>query len=271
MDFNKQTIKYIGKNFFKLLPFAVIPALAFAFSGSFSTVVTFFFSFNLRTLSVWTIFSSFTFFGSYSWTIGLLSMLVFMFFASLIFGAIHRHMKFGKFSYRKPIETLNETVMVVVPFIILVTIIEELTAFVIAILTNFLAILFVNSAVWISLIIVVAIYYGMLLLIGQFLLLVPSVVVAGYSLIDGTVYASKLISGRSNKIALDFFTLMIPIMTISTIVSVFIDINSVQIIVDAILNLIFIMYSISYILVAYYDLTGEERQDLITSRKNYLT
>ncbi|MEG1806294.1 MAG: hypothetical protein RR327_07885, partial [Clostridia bacterium] len=195
MKYGYNTLKYLKKNFFKLIPFVILPAIGLAFTDNIASFITFFFNFELNTTSVWTVYSFFTLIGSRSWSIGIMSVIVLVFFESLLFGAIDRHLKVGRFSFGKSFSTLNETVMIVVPTVLLLVGAYELVAFFNAVIIYFFQIIIPSVAIFAGILSTFLLYSGLTILLIQFSEVIPAVLVVGYPINDACVFSTRMVSG----------------------------------------------------------------------------
>lgn len=272
MNFGKDSIKYIGRNLPRLLLFAVVPAIAFAFTGSPSTFITFFINFNLRSTTVWSIYQNFTLIGSRNWFLGILTILLLIFFTSLLYAAIDRHMKVGKFSFSRPFSRINETIMAVLPYVIVVIFVMEVAAFINSALIYLFVKVAASGAFFIAIVITLIVYICLLICLSQFILLIPSEIVAGYPVKDACVYSTRVIAGKGKIVFFDLAGNFLFCALISSVFAIFLPkLEFLQIIVDSILYCYMIIYLVSYTMVAYFDLSSEPRRDLEYSKKNYLT
>lgn len=272
MGFGKNSTKYIIKNFFKLLVFTIVPSIALAFTGSVSTILTFFFNYKTKTNTVWNIYRNFTFIGSRNWLLGVLAIILISFFLSLLLGAIDRHMKIGKFSFARPFSNLNETVLVVTPVVVVFILLLELVAFVNSSFVFLFAKMPTVPSVILSILITLVFYSAVFIVFAQFMLLIPSQTVAGYPILDACIYSTRMISGKCRIVYLDFLALALIAIGVSTLfVGLLPELKILQFVIDTILYNILLMYLIVYPMVAYFELSSEPRRDLENQRKKYLT
>lgn len=270
MKYGLITIKYLKKHFLKLLPFVLLPALALAFTNNIASFVRFFFNFDANANNVWTIYSFFTVVGAKSWSMGIMAILVLMFFECLLFGGIDRHLKVGKFSYGKSFSALNETVMIVVPCLLILVVAFELVAFLTAVIIYFFQIVMPAIAIFGGIIFTIAIYTGLMMLLIQFLMVIPAVLVVGYPIKDACVFSTKMVSGKTKETMLLVLILMGASIILSAVASLFAS-AFILFVVDALIYIFLMMFVTVYIMVTFFDLSGETRRDLIGKNKKYLT
>ncbi len=273
MRYFKETIKYMWKNLLWLIPYAILPAVAMALSGSLGSSFTFFFRYSdkVSAYTVWDIYKFFSVLFAENWLIGLSAVIVIGFFMCLLFGAIDRHMKVGKFSYKNMFSRLNETVLAVFPTYFVMFGLLEL----IALLNSSLIYIFTKSigfnSIYIAIPITMAMYACFFLTLTQFILLIPSEIVVGYPFKDAVINSIRLVSGSGGAIFVQLSCVMLGGSLISALFDlIFPGIMPIRFFVDFILYMAIMIFTTSYMMVSYFILSNEPRRD-VDEKKKYLT
>lgn len=273
MRYFQETIKYMWKNLLRLIPYAILPAAAMALSGSLGSAFTFFFRYgdNVSSYTVWDIYKFFSVLFSGNWLIGLSAVIVVGFFMCLLFGAIDRHMKVGKFSYKNMFSRLNETVLAVFPTYFAMFALLEL----IALLNSSLIYIFTKSmgfnSIFIAIPISAAMYACFFLTLTQFVLLIPSEIVVGYPFKDAVINSIRLVSGSGHTIFLQLSGVLMGCALLSGIFDLIsFGIMPIRFIVDFVLYMAILIFVTSYMMVSYFILSNEPRRD-VEEKKKYLT
>ena len=271
MNLNKSTIKYITQNGWKFLPITLIAGLALAFSGNLSGSISFFTDIELNASSVWNIYGHFSMLTSRSWVVGILSLILVLFAMSVEYGILDRHLRVGKFSLRKPLASLNDTVMTTVPVIAIAMVLLEVVTF----LTSAVILLLAKTVAFMSLplaiIVTVAIYIGMMFLLAEFMLVIPAMQVVGYPFKDAFIFSTKLVSGNIKRITFDFICVIAIAITASALTAILFHGKVISLLIDTILYSFILLYIPIYSMMAFYEFTGEQRRDIIVNKKSYLT
>ena len=270
MSFNKNTLRYLYNNGWKFLPITLIAGIALAFSGNLSGAVHFFFDMELNASSVWNIYAHFSLLTSRSWLVGILTAIILLFEISLLYGILDRHLRVGTFSYKKPLVSLNDTVMTTVPIVFASMILLELCAF----LTSAVILLVAKTALImtlpISIAVTILIFTLMIFAIVEFILIIPAMQIVGYPFKDAFIFSTKLLSGKVKKIVFDFTLLIISSVLISWLFSLLFDGLILTLCVDTILYTFMLMYIPIYSMLVFYELTNEQRRDINQNKKSYL-
>lgn len=261
------------KNLIRLIPYAILPAAAMALSGGLGSAYTFFFRYSdgVSAYTVWDIYKHFSVLFAENWLIGLSAVIVVGFFMCLLFGAIDRHMKVGRFSYKNMFSRLNETVLAVFPaYFVMFAVLE-----VIGLLNSSLIYIFTKSmgfnSIYIAIPITIAMYACFFLALTQFMLLIPSEIVVGYPVKDAVINSIRLVSGSVKTIFLQIGGVMMGCAFLSGLAELLCHgIVPIRIIVDTVLYMAILIFTTSYMMVAYFMLSNEPRRD-VEEKKKYLT
>ena len=272
MRFFKETTKYVRKNFLRLLPYAILPAVAMALAGRLGSVLTFFFRYSgeVASYTVWDIYKYFSVLLSENWLTGLSALIVVGFFMCLMYGAIDRHMKVGKFSYKNMFSRLNETVMAVGPAYFVLFALLEL----VALLNSSLIFIFTRSmgfnSIYVAIPITMIMYGCLFLGLTQFVILIPSEIVVGYPFKDAVINSVRLVSGKITTVWWQMLVIVFVPALVSALTELVFPNRTVVFFVDVAMYLLILIFTTSYMMVAYFILSDEPRRD-VEEKKKYLT
>ncbi len=270
MRFVKATLKYIFSHFPRIMIIGLLPAFVFAFflyPDAFGIIVEvekikavdsfadeFFLCFNKSILK-----------RPYFVLIELLLLVVSV---SLTMGMVERHFKTGKFTMRAPLSTINNCFLPVGIIIILVFLAYmgyRLLLF--CLLTLLIKIFGVSLGAWVSVIIWVVGFTGiitLLLLLKPVLFTTTTMLVYGYSFKDALGVAIKMPEGE--RAFETGFALVLPF-AVEMLIGSLLKILNAHFITSVIVNTVTIafllQYVVVYLLITMYDLAGLERRDTL--------
>lgn len=274
MLYLKDTFNYIFRNFFKLVLFTIIPSVVLAVAGNTSGAFAFFFNFEENALELGNIYKHFSLIAASDFWLGLLGVVLSCFFLSILFSVIERHMKVGRLSFSRLWARLNETLLSVFPYYLVLVAGCELFAFLISVFITVFYAALGSVAIIPSILLVLGTYFVLFIILAQFVLYIPSQIMVGYPFVDSCINSTKMILGKSVAVALDLYVLCIPTILTAGAISVFLpEAVLLKTIFDVLVCNVGLMVLCVYPMVAYFKISGETRRDLEREdkKKNYIT
>ncbi|HEY8444155.1 MAG TPA: hypothetical protein VIL24_05100 [Clostridia bacterium] len=184
---------------------------------------------------------------------------------SLIIGLMERHLRSGRFGFKNPIRRINESLLAILPLLILVMVIQILFSLIasgLVVLGHYVFSEFGRNPTLLSWSITIVIILGLQLSIidiYSLCLLVPPVyIITGYPYASSISYAVQLRHKDSFKI---FFACVWPYFVVFVLGLIGRLVKVLIIPFNIISYLYLILYFCSLSMTAYYELTGAERMD----------
>ncbi len=268
MKYTIQSVKYLIKNFWYLLPLAVLPAIFLCFTtdeGALSNVVRAFFNGDL---SAWTfndLFCSLSVLNFGSWrsiVFGILEIVVLVPSVALIMAVLEKHFRIGRRTFRGILSKLNDNLLSTCGVALIILTIYEVWALFISTLL-LLASTAKIAAIGYALAVVffLGMHVVLLLLIGIIYLWLPCMQMTGFRPLEALHYSYRLTASFKWKLLavqlLSIFTAEALICTCAVFVANFALSSVLLAIVYAFLIMIFCVR----MQVAYFDRDQIERAD----------
>ncbi len=265
MKLTWETTKYVFRNFIRLIPFAIIPALVMAlvfqrgdlkiflaiagseggYSGSFHDI-----------LQVFSVVSS-----SGWWQIVLVYVLL-VFFLSALYGAVERHVRTGKFSFSKPFSRINDNIIAIAAICLLFIVVYELGIILLAAMLHLVNVTMPGALAPMTVILMCLLATLFLLAISQFMTWIPHMTILGNSFTDACVYSARDSVGHRGELGLSIILPIAVVALLSVVTNLSFVPDVVAIFVNMIYYLFIIVYYIANILIAFFHVRNEPRKDL---------
>ncbi|MBQ9729491.1 MAG: hypothetical protein IJV80_01635 [Clostridia bacterium] len=211
MKYYAQTTKYLAKNGIYLLPFAILPALFFAFSIDQTSVVEVFKSlfagdFNIPFTYIFRAFSLFNYASTAHTLLGLVGVVLLIVCVSMIMAFLEKHMRIGKRSFNGLFSKVNDNVLSTGFIILLFATIYQLWALITS--AAFYIFTFIKSSIavytlWI--LTYLASRFFMVYFLSYFYLWLPSLQLTGFKAIEAFRASYVLVSPVQFRISLSQF------------------------------------------------------------------
>lgn len=216
----KSTLVYILKNFMFMLPLVILPAALLGFSNAFSvdnTPADFFINYakQITSLSAFTMdnftYDLFNYFTSVNlsanWWVYLLGAVTLFFSLCMTVSAVERHMRLGMRSYSSIFSMLNESLLSVLPYFLIMTLGYEFISIVICGMIYLFYVM--NIGGWLlfflSLAVTVIFYAVYMVFMMLSICTVPSMLSDGYRFNVAVSYSARLVSTKLKSIMLKFY------------------------------------------------------------------
>ncbi len=209
MRYTIQSIKYVLKNFFYLLPLAILPAFFLSISTDNEAILCaietllsgkptdFHFIHIFRAISI----LSFTSWRSaISGFFGIISLVV---CAALLMALLEKHMRIGKRTFNGIFSKLNDNLVPTFGYVILVLAIYELWTLIVSVLLFFVSNITIVPLAYVAMAIVfIVAHMALLYAIGVIYLWLPCMQITGFKAVEALYYANHLSSSVQWKISL---------------------------------------------------------------------
>lgn len=265
------TWKYIFRNFWYVLPFAVAPALFLSLTLNYASVrgvLTGFFTGD-PAFSFYQIFTALSFIRIDSWWGAVYSICAFIcivVFLALTLSLVEKHMRIGKRSFNGAFSRLNDNIVSSFFVALLFCSIYELWSLVTAaVLYAFGALVSNAIGVYIlSLLFFIGLIYVLLFVVSVFYLWLPCLQITGFRSYDALRYSYQLVSNiRGRLILAQAFSLLLANLIVG-LGAVFLSALPFQIITFVVFLLLFAEFCVR-MEVAYFETEKLDREDLLKS------
>ena len=210
-------------------------------------------------LNFWEVFTDISFFNCVWWRI-LLKFAGIVIFTSIAVGVIDRDMKVGDFNLKKPLEFLNDNLLVVFPIVTIMFGVFVLGQFIISALIVLWQLILPGAFLWMSIATSALVYIVVLLLFAVSLAWAAEAIETGRSLGKALAEALRNVRGKTVSLLLGIM-LPIPVLLAISHLTAFYNIE-VAWLINIVVYLFVYTYFVSYAFTSYYELCGLEREDL---------
>ena len=199
MNYTLSTSKYIVKNFFYILPFAIIPAFFLSLSVAEDSIINVLHSLFSGRVAAWSFYDLFCAisvlnFGSWKSVItGFLGIVVILPCISVFMAFLEKHMRIGKRTYNGIFSKLNDNAISTLGYALIFIGIYEIWALLTASLLYFLAKIPIVALAYVMLSICFILMHVVLLYaIGAIYLWLPCMQITGFPMMEALQYAHQL-------------------------------------------------------------------------------
>ena len=272
MKYTIRTTKYIFKNFFYILPFAVLPAflLSLSLAGeSIEKVLTATFT---GKLSEWTFFDLFCAisvlnFGDWGSAVaGLLSIIAIFPCVALFMAFLEKHMRIGKRTFNGLLSKLNDNIPSTFGYGLLFLAIYEIWSLITAALLYCVSLISNLIAAYILLgIVFLAMHVLLLYTIGLIYLWLPCMQITGFPMLQALEYSHQLLTPVKWKILAGQLLALLGADALICVCVLFVP-SGIFTLITTILYVFLLLYYCVRMEIAYFDRDHIERADL---RKYY--
>lgn len=271
MRYTLKSSKYIVKNFFYLIPFAIIPAFFCALSIDGEAIFCAIESFFNGTLTEWHFFHLFRAvsifnFSSLETSIGgVLAIPVIILSTALLLALLDKHMRFGKRTYNGIFSKLNDNFVSTCGYVVLLLVLYEVWAL---ITSAFLFLFSRITDVWLAYTLVclsfVAMHVVLIYAISFIYLWLPCMQITGFKASEALYYSHQLMAPIKWKILVSQVVLLLGTETLVTVCAWFLYEYVIWFIIIATLFCagLLLVYCVRMMTV-YFDRDNIERADLM--------
>ncbi len=265
------TWKYIFRNFWYVLPFAVAPALFLSLTLNYASVrgvLTGFFTGD-PAFSFYQIFTALSFIRIDSWWGALYSVCAFIcmvVFLAIMLSLVEKHMRIGKRSFNGAFSRLNDNIVSSFFVTLLYCAIYELWSLVTAAVLYAFGALVLNAVgVYIlSLLFFIGLIYALLFVVSVFYLWLPCLQITGFRAYDALRYSYQLVSNIRGKLILAQALSLLTANIVVGLSAIYLPALPFQIITFVVFLLLFAEFCVR-MEVAYFETENLDREDLLRS------
>jgi hypothetical protein len=271
MKYTIQTSKYIFKNFFYVVLFAVIPAFALSLSLAEEEIVNVLNAVRLGDFSKWTfsdLFSAISVLNFSDWhsiLSGIVGLILLVPCVALLMAFLDKHLRFGKRTFNGLWSKLNDNFISTFGYTFLFVAIYEVWALLLSALLIFVALIPNAIAVYILAgIIFIAMHVALLYAIGAIYLWLPCMQITGFRAIEALQYSHQLMTTVKWRILVgQLLFLFATEALLVACVWFFPDIVIFTILTTVLFTILLLIYCVRMV-IAYFDRDHIERADLRT-------
>lgn len=201
MKYTIQTSKYIFKNFFYVVLFAVIPAFALSLSLAEEEIIRVLNAVFVGDFSTWTfadLFCAISVLNFGSWhsiLSGMIGLIVLVPCVALLMAFLDKHMRFGKRTFNGLWSKLNDNFISTFSYVLIFLVIYEVWAVLLSALLCFVSLIPNAIAVYIIAgCIFVAMHIALLAAIGAIYLWLPCMQITGFHVAEALQYSHQLVT-----------------------------------------------------------------------------
>ena len=209
MKYTVHTSKYIFKNFFYIVPFAILPALFLSISVAEEELIAVLQAIIKGDFSAWTFTNLFRAisvlnFGSWeSIVTGIVGLIVMVPCVALLMAFLDKHMRFGNRTFNGLLSKLNDNFISTLGYIVIFLLIYEVWVLVLSAVLALIALIPSAVAVYLSAsMIFVAMHVALLYAVGAIYLWLPCMQITGFPAVEALQYSHQLLSHVKWKILL---------------------------------------------------------------------
>ncbi|MBQ8394838.1 MAG: hypothetical protein IJX49_04615 [Clostridia bacterium] len=270
MRYNKQTVKYVSKNFIFLLPFAILPALLFSFSTdeeAIIRVVKAIFTWNLSSWSFFDLFRAISVLNFGSWqslVFGVIGILFMVPCVAMMMAWLEKHFRIGKRTFNGLWGKLNDNFISTCGYAFLLLVIYEVWALLTSALLFFVSRIAITALAYsLSGGVFVVMHVVLLYAIGCIYLWLPCMQITGFRAMEALHYSYQLYSPVKGKVLLAQFLLLLFSEALIAACAYWIQNAFVFILLTTVLYLIIIIMYCVRMQIVYFDRDQIERADLV--------
>lgn len=269
MKYTFQTGKYILKNFFYILPFAVFPALFFSLSTdetAMTGVLHAIFEGRLQDWSFGLLFRSISILSFSSWqsvVFGLIGILVSVLCVAMLMALLEKHLRIGKRSFNGIWEKLNDNLLSTFGYMLLLVAIYEIWALLAAAILYFLSMISVRIIAYAAIVVFFLLLHLLLLFaISMIYLWLPCMQITGFGAFESLQYSYQLFAPVKKNIIWGQMILLLLSEILICLCALFVQSRIVFLVLTAALYALMTMFFCVRMQITYFERDNIERADL---------
>lgn len=269
MKYTAQSGKYIGKNFWYIFPFAIIPALLFSLSTDQEAITCLVDTLSAGTLSdahffhIFRAISILNFASPQSVIFGLLGVVGGVICVAMMMAQLDKHMRIGKRTYIGIFEKLNDNLLSTCGFVFLLFAIYELWSLLTsALLFWVMQISSIGLAYTVLSIVYVIMHFVLIYAVGVIYLWLPCMQITGFPALEALQYAQQLMVPIKWRIAWKQVLFLLFTQCLIVLCAFFFQSGVLFWVFASLLYAFLIMLFCVRMMVVYFDRDNIERADL---------
>lgn len=273
MKYTVQTTKYIFKNFFYILPFALIPALFLSMAVAEEEVEAVVRAIVEKDFSAWSFVNLFRAvsvlnFGSPESIItGLVGLILMVPCVALLMAFLDKHLRFGKRTFNGLWSKLNDNFISTFGYIVFFLLIYEVWALILSALLFLIALIPNTIAVYISAgVIFFAMHVLLLYAVGTIYLWLPCMQITGFPAVEALQYSYQLVVHVKWRILIGQIIALVATEAVIVACALYLPELPISEVCSTLLFTILLSFYCVRMMIAYFDRDQIERADL---RKYY--
>ncbi len=269
MKYTVQSSKYVLKNFFYLLPFALLPAIFLALSTDEGAIVGVLRAVAAGDIGAWSfsaLFRAISVLNFATWqsaAFGLVGIVVIVPCVALLMAFLEKHMRIGKRTYNGLLSKLNDNFVSTLVGVVVIVVVYELWSVLVAALLFFVSRIPVVAAAYVFALLVYVLCHVMLMVsISIIYLWLPCMQITGFRTIEALSYSYHLMGQIKGRIIFTQLLVLLFAEGLLCVSAVFIPTNIAFDIIGAILYTGMLMIFCVRMQVVYFDRDHIERADI---------
>ncbi len=269
MKYTVQTYKYILKNFFYIVPFALLPAFFLSMSVAEEEVSVVLRALAEKDFSSWSFVNLFRAisvlnFGSWQSVVtGIVGVIVMVPCVALLMALLDKHLRFGKRTFNGLWSKLNDNFISTLGYIVLFLLIYEVWALVLSALLFFVAQIPNAVVVYVAASVVyVAMHVALLYAVGMIYLWLPCMQITGFPAVEALQYSHQLLANVKWRILVGQILALLGAEALIALCALFLPEFIIFTTCTTILYTVLLLFYCVRMMIAYFERDRIERADL---------
>lgn len=268
MKYTVQTTKYIFKNFFYVLPFAVVPALFFALSISNEAVQSVLTNLLNGTPhdSFWNYFQAVSLFNFSSWetvVAGLLGIIAVIVSVSMLMAFLEKHLRIGKRTFNGLLSKVNDNLISTFGFAILCLTVYEVWSVLLSALCFLVTGISDVVVAYILLgIVYLAMNFVLLYALSIFYLWLPCMQITGFRAFEALRYSYQLVAPIRGRLVWKQWVFLLFVEALIGLSVLWVESGTMSFAVATVLFTVILLIYCVRMQIVYFDCAQIERADL---------
>lgn len=267
------SMKYIFKNFWYVLPCAILPAVFLALSIDYINIEKYVHAFfsgdpRLNFLDLFCVWNVFHFHSALSAVYSVCAIFCAVLFASFLFPLVEKHMRLGRRTPNGMWTGFKNALLPVLGIALLYFVIYEIFVIVLAALLFAVSAIHNTAVVYLlSVVVYLALFFALFYVAVAFYLWLPCKLMTGFSVYDSFRYSYRLAVGERVKLMLSFAlytAIMVAVFALSSLLPVY-----VRYIVSFVLFLLIFLDFCVRMETVYFKADKLDREDILHTFKEY--
>ena len=201
MKYTIKSNKYIAKNLFYILPFAIIPAFFLSISTDEKALISVLqkvFGSKPQQLTFSELFRAISILNFASWqsiVFGIIGIILIIVCVAMMMAMIEKHFRIGKRTYRGLFSKLNDNLISTGGYAFLMVILYEVWTLITTIGVFIFSKIFINAVAYVMMaLFFVIMHIALIYIIGQIYLWLPCMQITGFKAIHALYYSNRMVS-----------------------------------------------------------------------------
>lgn len=269
MNYTRESIKYILKNFFYVFPFAILPAVFFAISVDEAAIISVIDKLLDKNVGAWTfgeLFRAISVLSFGDWQsliFGIIGIIIIVPCVALMMALVEKHLRFGKRTFNGVWTKLNDNLISTGGYALLLLLIYEIWALLLSAFLFFIARINTLVLAYVLLgITFVVFHFVFLYAIGLIYFWLPCMQITGFRALEALHYSQQLLSSIKWKILFGQLFIILIVEGLLVVCAMFVPSGAVFLVWASVLYVILLMVYCVRMQIAYFDKDHIEREDL---------